>query len=155
MSAPTTSGTKVVALVNGPNLNLLGSRQPHLYGTTTLGEIEARCRAAAAQLGIEVESFQSNHEGALIDKIQASRSSAKGIIINPGGYAHTSVALADALAACDLPVIEVHLTNVHRREAFRRHSFVAEVADAVICGCGPHGYVLAIEHLSRLLQEAE
>lgn len=141
--------TTLVGLLNGPNLNLLGTRQPHLYGTTTLAEIERSCHAAAAAHGIELDAFQSNHEGALIDKLHELRGRALGIVINPGGYAHTSVALADALAACDLPIVEVHLTNVYRREHFRHHSFVSAVAEAVLCGCGPAGYTMAIEHLAR------
>lgn len=148
------AGTPVggrLALLNGPNLNLLGTREPHLYGTTTLAEIEDSCRTEAAAFGLELVAFQSNHEGALIDTVHGLRHEAAGIVVNPGGYAHTSVALADALAACELPVVEVHLTNVYRREAFRHHSFVSAVAVAVICGCGPDGYTMAVAHLAGLL----
>lgn len=138
---------RTIAILNGPNLNLLGTREPHVYGTTTLADIEAACREVAAATRHEVVFFQSNHEGELIDAVHRHRTSA-GIVINPGGLAHTSVALADALALCEAPVVEVHLTNVFRREAFRHHSYVSAAAEALLCGCGAKGYELAVRYLS-------
>jgi 3-dehydroquinate dehydratase-2 len=143
-----------VLVLNGPNLNLLGSREPELYGATTLAEIETMCHTAAAENGLRVDFRQSNHEGVLIDAVHEARTNADGIVVNPAGYGHTSVALCDALAAVEIPIVEVHLTNIHRREAFRRKSYTAEVADALICGAGADGYVLALAHLSRLLEKA-
>lgn len=138
-------------LVNGPNLNLLGTRQPEIYGATTLEQIEQRVGAVAAEHGLEVRAVQSNHEGVLIDAIHAARGDCAGIIINPGAYSHTSVAIADALTAVELPVVEVHLSNIHRREAFRHHSYVSAVADVVIAGAGPLGYEFAVRHLAGRL----
>ena len=134
-------------LVNGPNLNLLGTRQPEIYGSTTLAQIEDMVRAVAAEHGFEVRAVQSNHEGVLIDAIHAARADCAGIVINPAAYSHTSVAIADALIAAELPVAEVHLSNIHRREAFRHHSYVSAVAEVVIAGAGPHGYEFAVRHL--------
>lgn len=136
-------------LLNGPNLNLLGTREPEVYGTTTLAEIEHRVTALADELGLDVRAVQSNHEGVLIDEIHAARLDCAGIVINPGGYSHTSVALADALSAVALPVAEVHLTNVHRREAFRHHSYVSAVASMVVAGAGVLGYDVAVRHLAE------
>lgn len=138
-------------LVNGPNLNLLGTRQPEIYGSTTLAQIEQQVSQAAAEHGFEVRAVQSNHEGALIDAIHAARTDCAAIIINPGAYSHTSVAIADALTAVELPVVEVHLSNVHRREAFRHHSYVSAVAEVVIAGAGPRGYLFAVAHLAGRL----
>lgn len=138
-------------LVNGPNLNLLGTRQPEIYGSTTLVQVEQRVTEAAAEHGFEVRAVQSNHEGVLIDAIHAARADCAGIIINPGAYSHTSVAIADALTAVALPVVEVHLSNIHRREAFRHHSYVSAVADVVIAGAGPAGYEYAVRHLAAEL----
>ena len=135
-------------LVNGPNLNLLGTRQPEIYGSTTLAQIEEQVAAVAAEYGLDVRAVQSNHEGALIDAIHDARQDCAGIIINPGAYSHTSVAIADALTAVELPVVEVHLSNIHRREAFRHHSYVSAVADVVIAGAGPLGYEFAVRHLA-------
>lgn len=140
-----------VHVINGPNLNLLGQRQPEVYGHETLDDIAAACRALAATLGLGVAFFQSNHEGALVDAIQAARGVAGGIVINPAAYSHTSVAILDALNAFDGSVIEVHLSNIHRREAFRHHSHVSARADAVIAGCGAQGYELALVRMARLL----
>ncbi|MCX2711231.1 type II 3-dehydroquinate dehydratase [Mycolicibacterium sp. J2] len=139
---------RVLLLVNGPNLNLLGTRQPEVYGATTLAEIEAAVSALAAQFGLAVRTVQSNHEGALIDAIHAARGECAGIIINPGAYSHTSIAIRDALSSVDLPVVEVHLSNIHAREEFRHHSFVSAVADVVIAGAGPAGYEYAVRHLA-------
>ncbi len=139
---------RVLLLVNGPNLNLLGTRQPEVYGATTLAEIEAAVSALAAQFGLAVRAVQSNHEGALIDALHAARGECAGIIINPGAYSHTSIAIRDALSSVDLPVVEVHLSNIHAREQFRHHSFVSAVAEVVIAGAGPAGYEYAVRHLA-------
>ena len=132
-------------ILNGPNLNLLGTRQPEVYGKTTLVEVEALCVDKAAALGCTVSCVQSNHEGALVDAIQAARGIHDGIILNAGAYTHTSVALMDAISSIELPVIELHLSNIHAREEFRHKSFIAPVAVGQICGFGPKGYELAIE----------
>lgn len=139
-------------LLNGPNLNLLGTREPDVYGTDTLADVEKLVTDRAAELGIEVRAVQSNHEGALIDEIHAARDTCAGIVVNPAGLGHTSVALRDALAAAGLPVAEVHLSNIHAREEFRHFSYVSAVASVVICGAGIHGYAWAIEHLARLTE---
>ncbi|MFF9016768.1 type II 3-dehydroquinate dehydratase [Streptomyces sp. NPDC014870] len=140
-----------VLVLNGPNLNLLGLREPAIYGTDTLDTIERLCLATGEPLGLRVDFRQSNHEGVLIDAVQEARTAHRGIVINPAGYSHTSVALRDALAAVGLPVVEVHLSNIHKREEFRHHSYVSGVADTVICGAGAHGYALALTHLARLV----
>lgn len=141
----------VILLVHGPNLNLLGDREPHLYGTQTLADINNGLIELAKQAGFELRCVQSNHEGALIDAVQDARKTTVGLIINPGGYTHTSVALRDALAAYDHPIIEVHLSNVHQRESFRHHSYISGVATGVICGLGADGYRLALDTLCRRL----
>ena len=143
--------TQTIHVLNGPNLNLLGKRQPEVYGTTTLADIEAMCRDAADRLGLSLVFAQTNSEGGLVDLIQAARDGGAGIVINPAAYTHTSVAVLDALNAFDGPVIEVHLSQVHRREAFRHRSLVSRRADAVLAGCGPQGYVLALEHMAARL----
>ncbi|CAJ1584729.1 type II 3-dehydroquinate dehydratase [[Mycobacterium] wendilense] len=135
-------------LLNGPNLNLLGSRQPEIYGSTTLAQIEKSTRSVAAEFGFDLRAVQSNHEGDLIDAIHLAREDCVGIIVNPAAYSHTSVAIPDALAGVELPVVEVHLSNVARREAFRHHSYVSAVADAVIAGAGPLGYEFAVRYLA-------
>lgn len=140
-----------VLVLNGPNLNLLGTREPAVYGSATLSDVERLCRHAAEGLSLTVDFRQSNSEGVLIDAVQEARTSSSAIVINPAGYSHTSIALMDALAACDLPVVEVHLTNIHKREPFRHLSYVSKVADAVIAGCGPQGYALALQHVAAVL----
>lgn len=135
-------------LLNGPNLNLLGTREPEVYGSTTLADIEQRAVLQASKAGATLDAFQSNHEGALIDRIHAARTEGvDAIIINPGGLTHTSVALRDALAGVAIPFIEVHISNVHQRESFRHHSYLSGIARAVLCGFGVDGYRLAIDHL--------
>ncbi|MET0899876.1 MAG: type II 3-dehydroquinate dehydratase [Mycobacterium sp.] len=141
-------------LVNGPNLNMLGTRQPEIYGSTTLAQIVESVTAFAAELGFTVRAVQSNHEGDLIDAIHAARGDCAGIVINPAAYTHTSVAIADALTAAELPVVEVHLSNIHKREAFRHHSFVSPVAEMVVAGAGPLGYELAVRFLANRLGPA-
>ena len=142
---------QTVVVLNGPNLNLLGEREPEVYGTDTLAEIEALCRKAAGLAGLEIDFRQSNHEGVLIDAIHEVRHTAAGIVINAGALTHTSIALRDALAAVSMPVFEVHLTNVHSREEFRHHSYLSAVSDGVILGCGPSGYAYAIARISELV----
>lgn len=146
--------SRSVLVLNGPNLNLLGEREPAVYGRVTLAEIEQLCDAECRSLGLEMRFVQSNLEGELVDEVQRSRGQAGGILLNAAAYSHTSIALMDALKAVALPVVEVHLSNIHRREAFRATSFVALVADAVICGCGPAGYAYGLRHLASLLGEA-
>ena len=141
-----------VFILNGPNLNLLGVREPSIYGRDTLGDIEERCTARAAALGLEIDFRQTNHEGQLVDWIQEARESADGIILNAGALSHTSVALLDALSAAELPVIEVHLSNIFRRERFRHHSYVSLAANGVICGLGPQGYELALDGIASLIE---
>ncbi len=136
-----------ILVVHGPNLNLLGKREPEIYGRQTLADIDADLAVAAKDLGVEIESFQSNHEGALIDRIQEAMGHAHGILINPGGFTHSSVALRDALVAASLPVVEVHLSNVYARESFRRHSYVSAIAVGVISGLGAQGYRFGLEAL--------
>jgi len=139
-----------ILVLHGPNLNLLGSREPAVYGATTLAEIDAQLMKMGADAGASVACFQSNHEGALIDRVQAARTDGTGfIVINPAALTHTSVGLRDALAAVALPFIEVHLSNVHRREAFRHHSYFSDLAVGVIIGLGPDGYRLALDHALR------
>jgi 3-dehydroquinate dehydratase-2 len=143
--------TGIVYVLNGPNLNLLGKREPAIYGHDTLADVAAACREVASGLGLVVDFRQSNHEGALIDAVHEARDRAAGIVINPGGLTHTSIALMDALGASELPIVEVHLSNIHRRESFRHLSYVSRAATGVICGPGPHGYVLALEALAQLV----
>lgn len=146
--------TATVLILNGPNLNLLGQRQPEVYGATTLAQVEDACRATAARLGLTADCRQTNHEGQLVDWIHWARAHAAGIVINPGAYSHTSVAILDALNAFDGPVIEVHISNIHKRESFRHHSYVSLRADGVIAGCGVQGYDLALIRLASLLTPA-
>ena len=145
------SGQTIVVL-NGPNLNLLGVREPEVYGHQTLADVEEICRSAAVAAGFALDFRQTNHEGELLDWIHAARNRCAGIVINPAAWTHTSVAIRDALVASEVPVIEVHLSNVHAREAFRHHSFVSPIAKAVLAGFGSHGYHLALEHFSHTLK---
>ena len=141
-----------VLVLNGPNLNLLGTRQPEVYGTETLDDVERLCHDTAAALGLVVDFRQSNSEGALIDAVQEARTAMSAVVINPGGYSHTSIALMDALTACELPVLEVHVSNIHRREEFRHLSYVSKVAVGVIAGCGSLGYAFALQRVASLLR---
>ena len=143
--------TKPIHIINGPNLNLLGTREPEIYGTTTLADIEAMCADHAQTNGMSVSCFQSNDEGELVTLIQTARTEASGLIINAGAYSHTSVAMLDALQTLDVPIIEVHLSNIFAREQFRHHSYISGVATGVICGLGAQGYQMAIDALSEIL----
>ena len=142
-------GRPVVVVLNGPNLNLLGEREPSVYGHATLADVEALCRDRADELGHDVDFRQTNHEGVLIDAIHEVRRSAAGVVVNAGGWTHTSVAIRDALAAVAAPVIEVHISDVYAREEFRRHSYLSDVADEVIVGRGVRGYVEAVDAVCR------
>ena len=141
-----------IYILNGPNLNLLGVRDPSVYGRDTLADIEERCLARAASLDLQIEFRQTNHEGQLVDWIQEARESADGIILNAGAFSHTSVAVLDALLAAELPIIEVHLSNIFRRESFRHHSYVSLAATGVICGLGAQGYERALDALANLIE---
>ena len=143
---------KKMLLLNGPNLNLLGLREPEQYGRTTLADVEAMCQDTAKRLGVELECFQSNHEGALVDRIHAARGQVDGILINAGALTHSSIALRDALLGVAIPFVELHLSNVHAREAFRHHSMLADKALGVICGFGPLSYTLALQGLVERLR---
>jgi 3-dehydroquinate dehydratase-2 len=145
-----------VYVLNGPNLNLLGTREPDVYGRTTLKDVEAMCRDAGRRHGFDIVFHQSNHEGALVDWIQEARAKgAAGIVINPAAYTHTSIAILDAVLAANIPTVEVHISNVHARDAFRRHSYISPAAKAVICGFGVNGYVLAIDGLAAMLTSSK
>ena len=141
-------------LLNGPNLNLLGTREPAVYGSTTLADVESACRDEASALGHELATFQSNHEGALIDRLHAARVEGVAfVVINPGAFTHTSVALRDALAGVAIPFIEVHISNVHKREPFRHHSYLSDLAEGTIVGLGTQGYALALRAAAQLLKD--
>lgn len=142
---------KRVLILNGPNLNLLGSREPSIYGGYSLADIEALCRTVCTELKLSGDFRQSNHEGELVDWIQSARKTADGIVINPAAYSHTSVAIHDALRAAGKPIVEVHLSNIHQRESFRHHSYVSSVATGVICGLGPTGYKLALQAIAEII----
>jgi len=147
------SGT--IFILNGPNLNLLGTREPHIYGRETLADVEADCRRLAAEFGFTIKFQQSNAEFQLIDWIHEARESAVAIIINPGAFTHTSIAILDALNACTCPIVEVHISNVHRRESFRHTSYVSLAATGVMAGFGTHGYQLAIRHVAHVRKGAK
>ncbi|HRE22423.1 MAG TPA: type II 3-dehydroquinate dehydratase [Rhabdaerophilum sp.] len=147
--------SRLVFVLNGPNLNLLGKRQPHIYGHETLADVEANCRRTAITEGLEIRFHQSNREYELIDWIHEAREIAGGIVINPAAFTHTSVAILDALNTFEGPVIEVHISNVHKREAFRHHSYVSLRADGVIAGLGTQGYTLALQRVARLIVQKE
>jgi 3-dehydroquinate dehydratase-2 len=140
-----------ILVLNGPNLNLLGDRDPDIYGTETLANIEERCRSRAAELDLAVDFRQSNSEGELVDWIQDARASSAALIINPAAYTHSSIAIMDALSVLTIPVIELHLSNIHRRESFRRRSYVSKVATGVICGFGSSGYEMAVDAAAKLI----
>ena len=140
-----------IHVINGPNLNLLGTREPEIYGTTTLADIEAMCDARAKSHGMSANCFQSNDEGGLVNIIQQARNTASGLIINAGAYSHTSVAILDALQAVEAPIMEVHLSNIFAREEFRHHSYISGIAAGVICGLGAQGYEMAIDALAARL----
>jgi 3-dehydroquinate dehydratase II len=146
---------QLVAVLNGPNLNMLGTREPEKYGTATLDDVEALCAEAAEELGLAIDFRQTNSEGELVTWIQECRGRAEGIVINPAGYTTTSVAVLDALLAVGLPVIEVHITNIHRREEFRQHSLVSKAATGVIAGLGVAGYALALQAMAGLIADGE
>jgi 3-dehydroquinate dehydratase II len=145
---------KRLMILNGPNLNLLGVREPHIYGTTTLSQIRENCEKLAAHLGLELTFHQSNHEGQLVDWIQSAREAADAIIINPAGYSFTSIAILDAIKAFEGPVIEVHISNIHARDEYHRHSKISSVATAVIAGLGPNGYFAAMHALTQMKKES-
>jgi len=144
--------SRIVYVLNGPNLNLLGKRQPAIYGYETLADVEADCRRVGGELKLEIEFHQSNAEYQIIDWIHEARERAGGIVINPAAFTHTSVAILDALNTCEFPIIEVHISNVHRRESFRHKSYVSLAATGVLAGFGTHGYQLAVRHVAQLLK---
>jgi len=142
-----------ILLVNGPNLNTLGTREPEIYGSETLADIEAKCKKSAKTLGLELDCYQSNHEGELVTQIQKSGKSHKGLLINAGAYTHTSIAIMDALLTLKIPVIEVHMSNIFQRESFRHESFVSKAAKGVICGFGSNSYLLGLSAMAELLKK--
>lgn len=146
--------SRVIYILNGPNMNLLGKREPQIYGHETLADVEAACRAEGAALGLEVKCLQSNAEHQIVDWIQEARELAGGIVINAAAFTFTSIAILDALLTCEFPIIEVHITNIHRREPFRHHSYISKAASGVMAGFGTQGYLLALQRLARLLDEA-
>lgn len=145
--------TRRILLVNGPNLNLLGTREPEVYGTDTLADVEALVARMAAEFSLDVRAMQSNHEGEIVDAIHEAREDCAAIIINPGAFTHTSIAIRDAVAGVALPTAEVHISNVHAREEFRRHSYLSDIAACVIVGCGVQGYEFAVRRIATLLAE--
>ena len=148
---PDKSHQKKILILHGPNLNMLGKREPDIYGHESLAEINAGLLKRGAELGLEVETFQSNHEGALVDKIQQAAGIVHGVVINPAAYTHTSVAIRDALAMLDIPIVEIHLSNINKREPFRHTSMIADIVAARIAGFGAHGYQLALEGLAKMV----
>jgi len=148
---PDKSHQKKILILHGPNLNMLGKREPDIYGHESLAEINAGLLKRGAELGLEVDTFQSNHEGALVDKIQQAAGTVHGVVINPAAYTHTSVAIRDALAMLDIPVVEIHLSNINKREPFRHTSMIADIVAARIAGFGAYGYMLALEGLAKMI----
>lgn len=146
---------KSILLINGPNLNLLGTREPSIYGSMTLPQVVAAAQSQCARASVAFSHLQSNHEGALIDRIHEARGKVDAIVINPGAFTHTSVALRDALLGVEIPFVEVHISNIHKREAFRHHSYLSDKAEAVICGLGVYGYEAAIEYATRTIRPRE
>jgi 3-dehydroquinate dehydratase II len=146
------SATASVLVIHGPNLNLLGQREPEIYGRARLGDIDRALKQLGRELGLKVETFQSNSEGAIVDRIQRARGRARALVINPAGYTHTSVAIRDAITACDLPTVEVHLSNVYAREPFRHHSTIAGIVVGRIMGFGAEGYLLALRAAKRIIE---
>jgi 3-dehydroquinate dehydratase II len=145
---------KRLMILNGPNLNLLGVREPHIYGTTTLAQIKESCEQHAGRLELELSFHQSNHEGELVDLIQSARQSADAIIINPAGYSFSSIAILDALKTFEGPVLEVHISNIHARDEYHRHSKISSVATGVICGLGPYGYIAAMHAIAEMRKDS-
>jgi 3-dehydroquinate dehydratase-2 len=145
---------KRLMILNGPNLNLLGVREPHIYGTTTLAQIKESCEQNAKRLGLEISFHQSNHEGELVDLIQSARQSADAIIINPAAYSFTSIAIIDAIKVFEGPVVEVHISNIHARDELHRHSKISSAATAVICGLGPYGYIAAMHGVAQMAKKS-
>lgn len=154
MTNDASAGRGTILVLNGPNLNLLGTREPAIYGSATLADVEQLAAASAERLGFRADCIQSNHEGDLVDAIHEARGKAAGIVINAGAYTHTSVAIRDAISGVSIPTVEVHISNVHRREEFRSHSYLSAVSEAVIVGAGVKGYELAIEFLADKLARA-
>jgi len=146
---------KKILVIHGPNLNMLGKREPEIYGHKNLEEIDEELKALGEELDLSVETFQSNHEGAIVDEIQQAMGNCHGIIINPAAYTHTSIAIRDALAMLDVPVVEIHLSNINKRESFRHQSTIADIVSARIAGFGSHGYLLALEGLAKIIQKTE
>ena len=146
--------SKKILVLNGPNLNMLGTRQPEIYGHETLDDVQKLVKEKAAALGFEVDFRQSNHEGQLVDWIQEARKKVAGVVINPAAYTHTSVAIRDALLACEAPAVEVHIANIHKREPFRHHSYVSDIAVAIVAGLGIHGYTAGVEAIARIASAA-
>ena len=144
-----------VLIIHGPNLNMLGKREPDIYGKATLDDINNELAGIAQRLGLEIDIFQSNHEGEIVDKIQAATTTHNALIINPAAYTHTSIAIRDALLLLDMPIIEVHLSNIYKREPFRHNSMIADIATAKLCGFGAHGYTMALEALVVMIQKEE
>lgn len=144
-----------ILVINGPNLNLLGTREPHIYGSTTLGDVEAAAKEQASSLGATLATFQSNHEGAIVDRIHEARGSVDAIVINPAGFTHTSVAIRDALLGVEIPFVELHVSNVHAREPWRAHSYFSDKAVAIVCGLGVFGYTAAIEFAAKHMKIKE
>jgi 3-dehydroquinate dehydratase II len=152
---PDKSRRKNILVIHGPNLNLLGKREPEIYGHKSLDEIDAELKALGEDLDLDVETFQSNHEGAIVDRIQQATGNCRGILINPAAYTHTSIAIRDALAMLDAPIVEIHLSNINKREPFRHKSLIADIVFARIAGFGSHGYLLALEGLAKIVQKTD